>query len=411
MLETIREYARERLAESASVETVRRRHARFYLQLAEEAEPALRGPEQLRWLERLDPERDNLRAALRWATETGETEVGLRSGAALWRYWQLRGFETEGRDTLERLLAQGSGSRLARAMAQSRVASLAYMQGDLPALRRFGEQCLPVLRELGTDQEVALILGILGQSVLAQGEAERARTLTVEGLGLARRSGDLWTEAMLLANAGVALAALGELDQAERMLEESVRGARRVGNIRGIGNWLRCLGGVAVARGDYERARPLFEESVAILRTLGDSLSISQTLAHLALVAAETGDSGLARQLLEESISLERDAGPRPGLACNLEVAAKLAIDEGCPARAARMLGSASAHRESVGGTIMEVGWPDWAPQIAQIRATLGEKAFAEAWGEGGAMTFAESTAYALEDAAGPSVGPGAVNG
>ncbi|HEY2218082.1 MAG TPA: BTAD domain-containing putative transcriptional regulator [Gaiellaceae bacterium] len=411
MLETIREYARERLAESASVETIRRRHARFYLQLAEEAEPGLRGPEQVRWLERLDPERDNLRAALRWATETGETEVGLRSGAALWRYWQLRGFETEGRDTLERLLAQGSGSRVARAMAQSRVASLAYMQGDLPALRRFGEQCLPVLRELGIDREVATILGILGQSVLAQGEAERARTLTVEGLELARRSGDLWTEAMLLANAGVALAAVGELDQAERMLEESVQGARQVGNIRGIGNWLRCLGGIAVARRDYERARPLLEESVAILRTLGDSLSISQTLAHLALVAAETGDRGLARQLLEESISLERDAGPRPGLACNLEVAAKLAIDEGCPARAARMLGSASAHRESVGGTIMEVGWPDWAPQIAQIRATLGEKAFAEAWGEGRAMTFAESTAYALENAAGPSVGRGAVNG
>jgi tetratricopeptide (TPR) repeat protein len=218
-------------------------------------------------------------------------------------------------------------------------------------------------------------------------------------------------EAMLLANAGVTLAALGELDQAERMLEESVQGARQVGNIRGIGNWLRCLGGIALARRDYDRARPLFDESLAILRTLGDSLGISQTLAHVALVAAETGDSGLARRLLEEDISLQRDAGPRPGFASSLEVSARLAIDDGCPARAARLYARASVHRESVGGRLMEVGWPDPAPQVAQIRATLGEKAFAEAWGEGRAMTFAESTAYALEDAGGPSVGPVAVNG
>jgi len=400
MLETIREYARERLTESAELETVRGRHARFYLELAEEAEQALRGPDQVRWLERLDADRDNIRAALRWAIETGETEVGLRSGAALWRYWQLRGFEAEGRETLEQLLAQGSGSRAARAMAQSRVASLAYMQGDLNALRRFGEESLPVLRELGTDQEVANILAVLGQSALAQGDAERGRTLTVEGLELARRSGDLSTQAMLLANAGVALAALGELDEAERMLDESVRRAREVGNIRGIGNWLRCLGGIALARGDYERARPLFEESLAILRSLADSLGMAQSLAHVALVAVERGAGGVARQLLEESISLGRDSGPRPGFAPSLEVLARLAVDDGRPARAARLYALASSHRDSFGGTLMEVGWPDAAPQIDRIRGTLGEEAFAEAWDEGRAMTFAESTAYALEEAA-----------
>ena len=128
MLETIREYAVERLAERGDGEAVRRRHAGFYLPLAEEAEPALLGPQQLSWLERLDAERDNLRAALTWATEDGEAEVGLRIGAALWRYWQLRGSATEGREHLERLLAQawrlevgagdGSGDgRIARARA------------------------------------------------------------------------------------------------------------------------------------------------------------------------------------------------------------------------------------------------------------------------------------------------------
>ena len=105
MLETIREYALERLAERGDGQAVRRRHAGFYLPLAEEAEPALLGPQQLSWLERLDAERDNLRAALTWATEEGEAEVGLRIGAALWRFWQLRGSDSEGRERLERLLA------------------------------------------------------------------------------------------------------------------------------------------------------------------------------------------------------------------------------------------------------------------------------------------------------------------
>jgi tetratricopeptide (TPR) repeat protein len=215
---------------------------------------------------------------------------------------------------------------------------------------------------------------------------------------------------MVLANAAVVLAALGELDQAERMLEESVQGARQGGNIRSVGNWLRCLGGIALAHRDYERARPLFEESLAVLRTLGDSLGISLALSHLALVAAETGDGDLARQLLEESISIERGAGLRPGLAGSLEVSAKLAIDDDCLARAARLYACASVRRDADGGTLMEVGWPDPAPEIAQIRAALGEKAFAEAWGEGRAMTLADSAAYALEDAARPSVAPVPVN-
>ena len=110
MLETIREYALERLDERGDGEVVRRRHAGFYVLLAEQAEPALRGPEQVSWLDRLDAELANIRAALTWATESGEAEIGLRIGAALWRFWHMRGSLAEGRDRLERLLALNSGS-------------------------------------------------------------------------------------------------------------------------------------------------------------------------------------------------------------------------------------------------------------------------------------------------------------
>ncbi len=167
MLGTIREYALERLAERGDEEEVRRRHAGFYRALAEAADPALLGPHQLRWLERLDAELGNIRIALTWAVESGEADVGLRIGAALWRFWQLRGSVAEGREHLERLLAQGSGSTIARANAQARVASMALMQGDYEAMRRFGEASLLVYRRVGDDREVVLMLGILSLSALA----------------------------------------------------------------------------------------------------------------------------------------------------------------------------------------------------------------------------------------------------
>ena len=131
MLETMREYALERLAERGDGEVVRRRHAGFYLRLAEEAEPALLGPEQKRWARMLDSERDNLRAALTWASESGETDIGLRTAGALWRFWQMRAADVEGREHLDRLLAAGSASPSVRAFAQSRAASLAWLPGRL----------------------------------------------------------------------------------------------------------------------------------------------------------------------------------------------------------------------------------------------------------------------------------------
>ena len=136
MLETIREFALERLVARGDGEAVRRRHAAFYLVLAEEAEPGLLGPQQREWLERLDSERDNIRAALSWALEAGEAEVGLRIGSALWRFWQLRNHEVEARERLEELLALGSGSPSTRAKAQTMIGSLSFVLGDFETARR-----------------------------------------------------------------------------------------------------------------------------------------------------------------------------------------------------------------------------------------------------------------------------------
>ena len=161
MLETIREFALERLAARGDEEAVRRRHAAFYLVLAEEAEPGLLGPQQREWLERLDSERDNIRAALSWALDAGEAEMGLTIGSALWRFWQLRNHELEARERLEELLALGTGSPSTRAKAQTMIGSMSFVLGDFETARRALEESLPVHRRFGDVRMISSTLGLL----------------------------------------------------------------------------------------------------------------------------------------------------------------------------------------------------------------------------------------------------------
>ena len=234
MLETIREYALERLAARGDGEAVRRRHAGFYLVLAETAEPGLLGPQQREWLERLDAERDNIRAALDWALDAGEAEVGLRIAAALWRFWQVRNHVQEGRERMEDLLALGSGSPGARAKAQTQIANLSFDHGDLETARRMLEESLPVHRREGDDRMVATTLGLLGTVALLGGDTDTALAVTREALDAARRAGSAYVESACLWQVGVCLAVRGELDEAERTLEEAVDLARKLGDARGV---------------------------------------------------------------------------------------------------------------------------------------------------------------------------------
>jgi predicted ATPase/DNA-binding SARP family transcriptional activator len=398
MLETIREYALERLAERGDGEAVRRRHADLYLMLAEEAEQELLGPQQIRWLLRLDGERDNLRASLTWAIEAGEAELGLRTAAALWRFWQLRAADAEGRDYLDRLLAIGSGSPATRATARSRAASLAYVQGDSDAVRRYLEASLPVHRRLGDKQKLASYLGLLGMTALGQGDVQAARALTAEALETARELGDVLTETYSLAQVGLVFARSGDLDEGQRALEESVRRSRRLGNIRSVASWTRSLGWIAFLRHDHAHARRLFEESLAVHRSLDDAWGIAGSLSNLSLLALESNDIATAEALLKETLGLEQKGGYRHRLANSLEVAARLAAAQDRPRRAARLYGAASFLRASPDGDAVDFCLLDPALDVDRIRSTLGEHDFESAWTEGRAMSVSESVAYALEE-------------
>jgi predicted ATPase/DNA-binding SARP family transcriptional activator len=399
MLETIREYAVERLAEGGDGEAVRRRHAGFYLQLAEDAEPALLGPQQMRLARKLDSERDNLRAALTWAAASGETEVGLRTASALWRFWQMRAADVEGREHLDRLLTNGSGSPSARAIAQSRAAGLAYYQGDFDAVHRYYEASLPVFRELGDDFNMFTCLDHLTLTTLSEGDADAARALAEEVLEIARRTHDPSSEAYALAHLGAVLMVQRELDGAQRALEESVQRARELGNLRSVGHWTKALGWNTLLQHEYPRARQLFEQSLAIYRSLDDAWGILGSVSSLALVALEEHDNEGARRLLHESLELLRKSGHHYRAAKILDLSARLAAAEDRNGRAACLFAAASGIRESCGAEWFEGEVrPDPTPHIARLRSVFGKEAFDETWAQGQAMTLDEALDYALEE-------------
>jgi tetratricopeptide (TPR) repeat protein len=398
MLETIHAYARDRLEARGDGDRVRRLHASFFAPIAEAAEQELLGPQQRTWLERLDADLGNLRAALAWAIEAGEPETGVRIAAPLWRFWQLRRADREGREWLERLLEAPSASEATRAVAELRIASLALVQGDHEAVRRLGESTLPVLRRLDDEGGVSSILGVMGVSALAVGDGERARVLAESALEAASRTGDQTFESYASQNLGVVHAWHGELDEAERLVERSVALANQTGNVRSVASWLRTLGGISLARGDRERARALFEESLALHRTLDDRWGVSRSSSRLALVLLDEHRDSEARRLVVESIELCRDAGDRPGQTFNLEICAGLAGLGGHAVRAVRLYAGASVVRESIGAHPIEVGWPAHEEHTAKLRAALGDDVFSRAWDEGRAMSLDESLAYALAE-------------
>jgi tetratricopeptide (TPR) repeat protein len=392
MLETIREYALERLTARGDGDEVRRRHADFYVELAEKAEPGLRGPDQREWLDRLDAERDNIRAALTWAMHAGEAEVGLRIGSALWRFWQLRSYVQEARERMEGLLTLGSGSTATRATAQTEIANLAQLQGDRDTARRLLEESLTVHRRTGDAHMVAHTLGLLGHVAMAGGEIDSALALFREAFEVARGGVSPWIESAVLWRIGVCLAERGELDDAERTLEEAVDLVRQHGDARNIGGSLISLAGVALMRGDRERARPLFDESLALFRSLDDAWGISNSLCNVAFLALEEGDAETAGALVAEALASERDIGDHPVLGKALEMSARLAAAGGHPAPAIRLYARAALHR-ALSGVRREygLGLPDPMLQIADLRARVGETAFEEEWERGRAMTLLEA--------------------
>ena len=347
MLETIREYGLERLAENGEAEAIRRRHTAFFLSLAEEAEPKLRSGEQSPWFKRLEVEHDNLRAALRWTLERQEAEMGLRLAGALMVFWRSCNHTSEGRNWFERVLGQpGAKARTpARAKAMLGAGALAFFQGDLPDAQRLLEESVTIGREVNASgrRDLALALTILGHVTILRGNPTAARELAGEGRQLFQEVGHTWGVAMSLFILGKAALELGNLLAARSLLGESAETFRLVGDRQRLVLPVDALGLVALRQGDYAAARTQFEEALAVAREMGDEQFVADTLAHLGKVALNEGDYSQSAEFYQQSLALNRTLGNRQGIAEALAGLAAVGSPKGQPEQAARPPGAGEA--------------------------------------------------------------------
>jgi predicted ATPase len=310
MLETIREFASEYLAEIGEEADVVRRHALEFAALAEDAARGLRGADQRLWLERLEREHDNLRSALDASLAAEEAETALRLGGALGWFWYAHGHALEGCTRLGELLARTEGAP--------------------EALRA------PPLYALGV---------LLDQ----RGDSERAAELVEQSLAFFRAHGARERVATALNSLGTIKRSLGDFEAARTHLEESISMRRELGDEAGTASSLSNLGVVAFEQGNLDEAQGRFEEALVLDRAHGNEWGAAVALDNLAAVALEGGDAGRARELVGETLAAARRLGDRELTAFALEKAALVAALDGQPARAGRLVGAADGLREAAG--------------------------------------------------------------
>jgi predicted ATPase/DNA-binding SARP family transcriptional activator len=358
MLETIREYAREELERRGEAEVGQAKHAAWYLDLAERAEPELTGPGQAAWLDRLERDHDNLRLALGWLRSAGDVERQLRLAGALARFWYVHGYLGEGRSWLEDALAMDDRSDLeARAKALRGAFALAHRQRDLASAAAHAQESLLLSRELKDGRGTARSLAYLGLVAAGEGDHERAEGLLEDAAALARAIGDRWTLALSVSNQG----------------------------------------DLALNQGDYARASARCSESLELQRELGDKRGMAISLNNLAYAALYEGRYREALAPLQESLELAQELGDKDGIAYRLEGLSVVAAWEGQAERAAHLLGGASALFEDIGADLDPAERDLHERTLADVHARLDDEAFAAAWAEGRAMSLPEAIAYARE--------------
>jgi predicted ATPase/class 3 adenylate cyclase len=369
MLETIREFARERIEESAEFGEIRRRHAAVYLALVEQAEPELTGPDQRDWLDRVEREHDNLRAAIDWTVDAAETETALRLVAATWRFWQMRGHLREARERIAKVLGLPGASdhQQVRARALEAAGGVAYWLGDKVAANGFYEEALTLARQLGDDAAIANA---------AYNLAFVAETEDTVGVSLATPLG-------------------------QALLEESLALHRELSDRRGVTKVLWALGVASSAAGDLEAAEERYRESLAVFRDLDDRFMTGWALFELGRLVLKKLELASAYSLTTEALTIFDAVHDVTGIVLCLDGLAVIADAEGNLERGMRLAGAAAALEASGGVDLAAVGRRIMGREDPAARAE-GDPQLAAAWAEGQAMTTERAVAYALSGSVQP---------
>ena len=345
MLGTIREYALEKLDEAGETAELRHRHCDYYVQFAERAEPQLRGVQQKVWLQALDSELDNVRAALDW-TQTAEaataSTAALRLASALTWYWFVRGYWNEGREWLRRALASSAGAPpqyQVRALVAAGI--MAWYAGDFVAARTQLTSGVAVAREANLTTDLGYALASLSNIIMGQEGAGPARAMAHEGETIFRAAGDKWGTALALYAQGLAAYWQNDLAATRTLFEQSIRLYRELGDRWRAAGPIGHLGDLANRHGDYDTAKISYEESLAVARDLGDRSGIAAGLSSLADIAYAQGDYRRARSLYEEGLALHLQLEDKLSIGWTRYGLGKVEWAQGEYARAESLIGEA----------------------------------------------------------------------
>ncbi len=450
MLQVLREFGLERLVETGELEATRTAHATYYLALAEEAEPQLRGNQQTLWFNRLEQEYENLRAALSWllerarnssGTEESEQEAGraLRLSAALGQFWYVRGYFREGLTFLEQALAHREHiAAPVQAKALYRAGELNFFMDNYARAEAWSEESLTLYRTLDDKAGMAASLFFLGAISWARSAYTQARLRYEEANDLFQVAGDTWGRGRCLTQLARIAQVQGEYERAAALLEESLRLYQALGDLERI-SWvlalqaqmllltqgavdkvqslaeqsvalrraesfkafiaigLNVLGQFHLARGAFALAYELTEESVAAFKEVGDRAGTAESLITLARILAEQGQAAEARALYQESLTLLHQIQDREITPSCLEGLAAVLAQQGMAEQATRLWGAAEALRETIGTPLPPVYRVGYEQAVEAARVHLGVNAFAAAWAEGHIQPLEQAIADALK--------------
>ena len=358
MLQTIRDFAAERLEGSGEAQLIRDRHLDAFIALADQAQPYLFGPRRKEWLDRLEEDHDNFRAALDWAVGSGDARRAMELSTGIWRFWQMRGHLHEGRRRMEAVLAMPNSGEFPkeRLAALEAAGGLAYWQADMDVAQRFYDECLELTRKLGDDRALANALY----------NAAFPRVVSREAIA-----------------------------DAKPMLDEALPLFRNLGDQTGVARVLWGIGNAYYFAKDFAAGLPVLEEAVALNRKLDDRFGLGWSIHTLGLVAFNLGDFELARKCWTEAVQLFVAAGDVPGMVLQLDNLSALARHDGDFVRAARLWGAASAHQVSSGTGLGRL--------LREEEGRTGREGIADdaeatrVLAEGQAMSLEEAVAYAMQ--------------
>jgi predicted ATPase/DNA-binding winged helix-turn-helix (wHTH) protein len=399
MLETIREYALERLAASGEEAATRRAHAAYCLVLAEEGNPELKPADRAIWLTRCDIEIDNFRSALDWLFRNQELDWGLRLCIALFRFWDMREHLAEGRMRLETILRlTGNGFQKERAKVGHFLGALTTALGDFSAAEHFLQQSLYLYQELDDDWGTAASLNALGVSARDRGDYAAAQEYFERSLACWRALSDPLATARTLHNLANAVRVRGDYPAAQAALREAASIFEELSDRSGVAWSLNQQGDIAREQQDLPVARTLYQDALSVFREAGDRWGSARSLADLGYVCCDQEDYAAAHAAYREALKVFVELGHRRGLARTLEGCACLAVARGGAARALKLAAAAAHLRRIVGATLPQAEQTKLNQTLLAAWESLSDAEGSAAWSEGSAMSVEKAIEYSLDE-------------